>query len=188
MTLALALAIIVHPVRAEPVEALPFSPSPYFPLGATGAGAAATAVSSARVAIGAWARWGAFADAAPRRCYAIAQPLRADGTPDRRGGFASVAAARGGVRTLHLRLSRPRSPAALLTLDIDDRRFALVGDAVSARAPDAATDRAIVAAMRGARIMTISTLDRAGRTMTDSYALAGAATAIDAAALACARG
>ena len=77
---------------------------------------------------------------------------------------------------------------SLLTLAVDDRRFALVGDAWTARAPDATTDRAIVAAMRGARGMTLSTLDRAGRPLADGYALAGAATAIDAAALACARG
>ena len=143
------------------------------------------AVAAERVAIGAWERWAAFADRAPRRCYAIAQPVRADGTPDRGGAFASVAAAPGGARTLHLRLSRPRGADAALTLAVDERRFALVGDAATARAPDAATDRAIVAAMRGARSMTLTTLDRAGRPIEDAYALAGAATAIDAAALGC---
>lgn len=188
MILVLALAFI-FPVRAEPVEVLPSSSSQerrFDRLGANGAGLAAPA--SERVAIGAWGRWGAFADAAPRRCYAIAQPLRDDGTADRRGGFASVATARGGRQTLYLRLSRPRSPAALLTLEIDDRRFALVGDAASARAPDPTTDRAIVAAMRGARGMALTTLDRAGRAIADRYVLTGVATAIDAAALACARG
>ncbi|MGJ3628438.1 hypothetical protein AB5I41_18585 [Sphingomonas sp. MMS24-JH45] len=63
----------------------------------------------------------------------------------------------------------------------------MVGDAATARAPDAATDRAIVGAMRGARAMTVSTLDAGGRTIADTYALAGAATAIDAAALGCSR-
>ena len=147
--------------------------------------ALALLLAGERVAIGAWDRWAAFADDAPRRCWAIAQPVLPDGTPDRRGAFASVAAGAGGVRTIHLRLSRPRSPGASLTLSVDDRRFALVGDATTARAPDPATDRAIVAAMRGARGMTLSTLDRTGRPLTDAYALSGAATAIDAAALGC---
>ena len=72
-----------------------------------------------------------------------------------------------------------------VTLAVAERRFALVGRGVEAHAPDAATDRAIVAAMRGARAMTVSTLDASGRTLADTYALAGAATAIDAAALGC---
>ena len=134
-----------------------------------------------RTALGVWDRWGAMRDGDPRRCFAIAQPITAEGGTDRRGAFASVAAGAGGRRTVYLRLSRPRGAGAPLTLAIDERRFALVGDAATARAPDAATDRAIVAAMRGARAMTVSTLDTRGRTLADRYALAGAATAIDAA-------
>ncbi len=66
-----------------------------------------------------------------------------------------------------------------------DRRGALVGDRATARAPDAATDRAILNAIRSARAMTLVTLDAAGRTIADTYPLAGAATAIDAAQLGC---
>lgn len=140
-----------------------------------------------RVALGVWERWGAFRDTAPARCFAIAQPVLPGGRTDRRGAFASVTGVPGGVprHSLFLRLSRPRPASASITLAIGDRRFALVGDARSARAPDAATDRAIVAAMRGARAMSVATLDLAGRPFADSYALRGAATAIDAAILGC---
>jgi hypothetical protein len=62
----------------------------------------------------------------------------------------------------------------------------LTGNDRAVWSPDAATDRAIVAAMRGARSMSVSTLNRAGRPFADSYALGGAATAIDAATLGCA--
>ena len=149
--------------------------------------ALALALAGERVALGVWERWGAIRDNDPRRCFAIAQPVTPDGGTDRGGAFASVAAGANGGRTLYLRLSRPRGAGAPLTLAIDERRFALVGDAATARAPDPATDRAIVAAMRGARAMTVTTLDPRGRTLADTYALAGAATAIDAAALGCLR-
>jgi hypothetical protein len=147
--------------------------------------ALALVLAGERAALGVWERWGALRDTNPVRCFAIAQPVAPDGGTDRRGAFASVAATAGGGRALYLRLSRPRGAGAPLTLAIDERRFALIGDTVTARAPDAATDRAIVAAMRGARAMTVTTLDARGRTLADTYALAGAATAIDAAALGC---
>lgn len=141
-----------------------------------------------REALGVWQRWGALRDSPPPRCFAIARPLRADGTTDRRGGQAAVAARQGKARatSVSFRLTRPRGAGAPLTLTIGERRFALVGDRITARAPDPATDRAIVAAMRGAPSMTLATLDARGRELADTYPLAGAATAIDAAQLGCA--
>lgn len=146
-------------------------------------------LAGAREPLGVWQRWAALRDGPPPRCYAIAQPLRRDGTTDRRGGYAAVAARQGAARvpSVSFRLSRPRGAGAALTLAIGERRFALVGERDTARAADAATDRAIVAAMRGARAMTLATLDPAGRELADTYPLAGAATAIDAAQLGCAR-
>ena len=52
-------------------------------------------------------------------------------------------------------------------------------------AADAASDRAIVAALRSARSMSVEAVGPRGRPFADSYALAGAATAIDAARLRC---
>ena len=48
-------------------------------------------------------------------------------------------------------------------------------------------DAAIVAAMRSAGAMSVSARDAAGRRFTDRYSLAGAATAMDAATVGCAR-
>jgi hypothetical protein len=137
-----------------------------------------------------WQRWAALRETPGPRCFAVAQPLRRDGGTDRRGGYALVAARQGTARapSVRFRLSRPRGAGAPLTLVIGDRRFALIGDAAGARATDAGTDRAIVGAMRGAGAMTLATLDVAGRALADTYPLAGAATAIDAAQLGCARG
>lgn len=135
-----------------------------------------------RQSIGIFERWGAFSE--PQRCFAIAQPVRA-----RSSGFASIASfpARGIRNQFHARLSRARSDRAQVTLSIGERRFQLVAGATDAWAPDARTDAAIVAAIRSARSMSVESVDTGGRAFADTYALRGAATAIDAAAIACAR-
>jgi hypothetical protein len=141
-------------------------------------------LASDRVAIGVYDAWGAFRDGDPARCYAISAPVRSGG-----GAFASVAARFGRDRraALYVRLSRLRSDTAPITLSIGERRFTLSGDAGAAWSPDAATDRTIMAAMRGARSMSVAAVSSTGRPFADSYALSGAATAMDAAALACVR-
>jgi hypothetical protein len=150
--------------------------------------AVALLAADARTAIGVWQRWAALRDESPARCFAVSQPVTASGGTDRGGAFARVAITREIARRhrLFFRLSRQRGPGAPITLAVGERRFALVGDALTARAADAATDRAIVGAMRGGRGMSVASLDSDGRSFADSYALEGAATAIDAAALGCA--
>ncbi|WP_308461540.1 hypothetical protein [Sphingomonas citricola] len=147
-------------------------------------------LSGARDAVGVWQRWGAIRDAGPpRRCFALARPVTVSGGTDMRGGFASVAARTDAARrpAVFVRFSVLRQPGTPITLTIGERRFGLRGDARGARAPDAATDRAIVAVMRGGRSMSVSGVATGGRPFADTYALDGAATAIDAASLACAR-
>lgn len=138
--------------------------------------------ATARDALGVYDGWGAFRDARPPRCFAIAEPQR----QSRRGWkpFASIAhwPTRRVRGQIHIRLSREKPAGAPVNLSIDGRRFPMVGGRVDAWAPDARVDAAIVAAMRSGRWMRISA---AG--FTDTYQLKGAATAIDAAALGCAR-
>ncbi|WP_425229218.1 hypothetical protein [Sphingomonas sp.] len=140
-----------------------------------------------REALGVWHGWGAFRDRTPVRCFAIARPA---GAARRSAGFISVGDWPGqGLRSsLHLRLSRARDRSAPVTLTIGERRFALAANTADAWAGDAPSDRAIVAAMRGARSLSIEGVGEGGQPFADTYALAGAATAIDAAALGCARG
>jgi hypothetical protein len=137
-----------------------------------------------REAIGVFDGWGAFRDRDPRRCFAIARPIAAGG---RTTGFASVATwpGRGLRSSLHIRLSRPRDRSAGVTLSVGERRFALTANTLDAWAADAPSDRAIVAALRSARSMSVEAVGLGGRPFADTYALAGAATAFDAAALAC---
>lgn len=155
-------------------------------LAAAPAAALIAAPGAARESVGTFGRWGAFRDTGPTRCFAIAEPVQAvrgaGGRP-----FASVARWPGtGARAqLHLRLSRPRDPRAAVTLSVGERRFRLTAGPLDAWAPDAATDRAIVAAMRSGRSLSVESLGDDRRPIADVYALHGAATAIDAAMLAC---
>lgn len=143
----------------------------------------------ARDPIGAFGRWAAFRDPSPRHCFAITEPVEAvRGSGNR--AFVSVARWPGaGIRAqLHVRFSRPRNPRAAVTLAVGERRFPLTAGALDAWAPDPATDRAIIAAMRANRSLSVESIGADGRPLADVYALHGAATAIDAAMLACIAG
>jgi len=147
------------------------------------------APAAARDALGVFGSWGTFRDAPPGRCYAIAEPAR----QARRGApwrpFAAISYwPQGGVRgQLHIRLRETKQRGARVYLTLGDRRFQLVAGRADAWAPDARIDAAIVAAMRSATGMRVETRSENGRPMTDVYRLRGAATAIDAAAVGCAR-
>lgn len=144
--------------------------------------------SAGRQSLGVYETWGAFRDASPPRCFAIAEPMqRPQGARWR--GFASIATwpSEGTRGQLHVRLSRPRNPSARVTLSIGERRFELVAGTADAWAPDARTDAAVVAAIRSGRSMSIESAAANGAPFADVYPLRGAATAIDAAAVGCAR-
>lgn len=122
-----------------------------------------------------------------RQCEAVARPLlpAARRQPESRAGF-SFGPAGSRVGEFHARLSRmPRSGSSVM-LTIGDRPFLLVarGDWAWSRGPT--QDSAIIAAARAATSMRIESRDTSGRRFTDRYLLAGAPTAIDAAAAACA--
>ena len=137
-----------------------------------------------RTTIGIHGSWAAFRDSSPRRCYAIARPI--DSTEN--APFASIATWPGERlhNQLHIRLSRARHPRARVTLSVGERRFELVAGDADAWSPDARTDVAVVAAIRSGRSMSVESISATGRPFADTYALKGAATAIDAAALGCA--
>lgn len=141
-----------------------------------------SAPGTARTTIGVHGNWAAFRDDIPPRCYAIAAPIVPGG-----GAFASVAnwPARRVRGQLHLRLYRDARGGSAILLNIDGQVFQLVGRGPDAWAPNRAVDRAIVAAMRTGVSMAVSARDRNGNGFTHAYALNGAASAIDAAALAC---
>lgn len=149
---------------------------------------ACAAPLAAKDSLGVFAEWAAFQDTAMPRCYAIAaaEPSRLDreNEPYVTIGTWPRRQLRG---QLHFRLSRALAGRPNITLRIGRRSFRLTGGGSDAWAQDRSMDAAIVAAMRSANTMTVRATDSRGRRFSDSYSLSGAASAMDAATLACAR-
>ena len=142
----------------------------------------------ARESLGLYGDWGAFRDPLVPRCYAIAlaqpnlkkrdyQPYAAIGTWPRRGARSQV----------HFRLSRQMAENARIYLRIGRQRLQLTGGGGDAWALNAADNATSVAAMRASSIMSVSTRDARGRPFTDRWSLPGAASAMDAALIGCAK-
>lgn len=150
--------------------------------------AAVAAPAMARDSLGMFGSWAAFRDPAVPRCYAIA--MAAPSTLQREfQPYADVAwwprvGARGQV---HFRLSRKLAANTPIVLSIGRQRLNLTGGGGDAWAADKAMDAAIVAAMRSAGEMTVSARGADGRGFSNTWKLDGAATAMDAAAVGCAR-
>ena len=144
----------------------------------------------ARDSLGMFETWGAFRDTAGQsdgpRCYAIAKAIPSQMQRDYQP-YADVATwprrqLRGQV---HFRLSRRLAPGPRIVLSLGGQHFALTGGGGDAWAADHRMDAAVVAAMRSAQTMTVSARDANGRGFSNTWPLAGAATAMDAATIGC---
>lgn len=150
--------------------------------------AAVPAAAAQRVLL-ARGHWAALQSADGRNCQAVARSLRdapKKGAEQARVAFA-FDAGRGRRGELHVRLSRAARPGSSVMLSIGGQPFQL-----AARGPDAwsngpAQEAAIIAAARVATGIRIEARDLGGRRFADRYLLAGAPSAIDAAAAACPR-
>ncbi|MEP7349152.1 MAG: hypothetical protein ABI668_04270 [Sphingorhabdus sp.] len=136
--------------------------------------------------LGVYQSWAAFRDPETPRCYAIAAPEETVGTPDR-NAYLSIGfwPKRGVSHQIYVRLSRERSSNSVITLSAGGRRFRLSGQGSNGWATDRHMDLAIIAAMRSATSLSVESIGRNGRSIVDAYALRGAPSAIDAAALGC---
>lgn len=143
---------------------------------------------AAKDSLGVFSDWGAFRDASVPRCYAIAVPAASRASREFEP-YATIGTwPRRNLRgQVHFRLSRKLAESAKVALSVGGRNFRLTGGGADAWAEDRRMDAAIVAAMRSASRMTVRATDTRGRRFANSYSLAGAATAMDAATLACAR-
>ena len=142
----------------------------------------------AREAMGMFGSWGVFRDPQAARCYAIAMAQPSTKSRDFQP-YADVAWwPRAQVRgQVHFRLSRKLQPNAPISLSIGGQRIALTGGSADAWASDKRGDAAIMAAMRSTSEMTVSARGMSGQSFSNTGTLGGAATAMDAAAVACAR-
>ncbi|HEY6916840.1 MAG TPA: invasion associated locus B family protein [Allosphingosinicella sp.] len=135
--------------------------------------------------VGIFYGWAAFADGAPKRCYAAAEP------EGRRGSGAAAFVAfwpeKGNRARPSIRLRADARPGSAILLTIGGNRFQLAASGREAVASNPAADAAIVAAMRRNKAMTVTARTLTGATIRDDYPLTGFPTALDAAALACAQ-
>ncbi|MBX9883350.1 MAG: hypothetical protein K2X68_00085 [Novosphingobium sp.] len=147
------------------------------------------APAMARDSLGIWNSWGTFSDAGVPRCYAIAMADKVEGRINELQPYFTVGnwPRRGTRGEIHVRLSRKIGPGSTVTLSLAGQRYTLVAGAADAWAADRRMDAAVVAAMRSASTMSVTARSAAGRTFTDVYTLAGAASAMDAAMLGCAQ-
>jgi hypothetical protein len=160
------------------------------PLAALAPAIVLAAPVAAKDSLGVFDDWAAFADPGVPRCYAITGADQgAKKGSDTYRAYADVGTwPRQGVRgQVHFRLSRALADGARLWLSLGGTRYPLTGGGADAWAPDKRADAAIVAAMRSAASMSVRATDRNGKRFTDRYSLAGAATAMDAATVGCAR-
>lgn len=148
----------------------------------------ATPALAARLSLGIFESWGAFRDDQPKRCYAIAEAEENGARGQYKPYFTVSSWPDRGIRgQVHVRLSRQRGANAAVALIIADQRYNLVASKTDAWAADQRGDAAIIAAIRGARGLAVQSTDANGNRFVDRYSLSGAASAIDAARLGCAR-
>lgn len=120
-----------------------------------------------------------------RRCEARSRALGSTAKTEAVAGFAF---GRGGgpQGRFYVRISRPARPGASVIATIGSEPFLLVGKGGWAWSRTGQQQRAMIAAARHSGGMRVESRDQRGRRIVDRYLLAGAATAIDAAAAACA--
>lgn len=147
-----------------------------------------TTPAFARDSLGLYEGWGAFRDPMVPRCYAIAKaepstkwrdydPYAAVGTWPKRGRRNQI----------HFRVSRTMAKNSAISLRIGTARFRLTGGGGDAWAANDKDNAAIIAAMRSASRMTLSAQGAKGGRFSNTWQLSGAASAMDAALLGCAR-
>ena len=145
----------------------------------------ASAVAAPGAVIHAGGAWAAIDRGAT--CDALSRSVRvaAEGKVQAVAGF-TFSPDRRRWGEFHARLRRMPRPGAAVMLRIGSEPFLLVSRGNMAWSDGPLQERAIIAALRGSTGMSVESRDAAGRRFIDPYSLDGAATAIDAAAAACA--
>ena len=131
--------------------------------------------------------WAALQSENGRHCQAVARSLRgAPKNAEQAHATFAFDAERGRRGEFHVRLSRAVRPGSSVMLSVGSQPFQLVARGTEAWSTGAAQEAAIIAAARVASGMRVEARDASGRRFADRYLLAGAPSAIDAAAAGCA--
>lgn len=143
----------------------------------------------ARDSLGVFDAWGSFRDPAVPRCYAIAMARKIAGRAQEFQPYFTVGywPSRGIRGAVHVRLARRLASGSKVIVSFPEANFSLQTGQADAWAADQTTNAGIVAQLRSARSMVVIARGADGRSFRDRYELGGAASAMDAAALGCAR-
>ncbi len=144
--------------------------------------------ATARDSRGIFGNWGAFRDPAVPRCYAIAMAEKAVAREQAFQPYFTVGYwPRRGIRgAVHVRLARRLAAGSKVIVSFPEANFALKTGQADAWPADQTANAGILAQMRSAKSMVVIARGADGSTFRDRYTLAGAASALDAAALGCA--
>ena len=133
-------------------------------------------------------QWAALQSDDGRHCQAASRSLRDASKGAEQARVALSFDARGRRHgEFHVRLSRAVRQGSSVMLTVGDQPFQLAARGLGAWSIGPAQEAAIIAAARVATGMRVEARDGAGRRFVDRYLLAGAPSAIDAAAAGCAR-
>lgn len=143
----------------------------------------------ARDSLGVFETWGAFRDPAVPRCYAIAMADKNAGRKQEFQPYFTVGhwPARGIRGAVHVRLARRLASGSKVTVSFPEANFTLQTGQADAWPADQRTNAGILAQLRSARTMVVIARAADGSSFRDRYELQGAASAMDAAALGCAK-
>lgn len=144
----------------------------------------------ARDSLGVFETWGAFRDPAVPRCYAIAMAEKNPGRKQEFQPYFTVGhwPARSIRGAVHVRLARRLASGSKVTVSFPEANFTLQTGQADAWPADQRTNAGILAQLRSAATMVVIARAADGSSFRDHYALQGAASAMDAAALGCAKG
>lgn len=142
----------------------------------------------ARDSLGVFGTWGAFRDPGVPRCYAIAMAEKVNGREQAFQPYFTVGYwPKRGIRgAVHVRLARRLAPGSSVNVSFPEANFTLQAGQADAWPMDQRANAGIIAAMRSAPRVVVTAQGADGRKFRDVYALSGAASAMDAAALGCA--
>jgi len=146
------------------------------------------AIAHARENLGMYGIWGVFRDPDLPRCYAIAKAIPSTLHRDYEPYAAIGTWPKRKLRNqVHFRMSRKLASDPRLVLRISGERFNLTGGGGDAWPVDARMNAAIIARMRSATSMTVSARGANGKGFSNTWKLDGVASAMDAAAIGCAK-
>lgn len=154
---------------------------------------AAPAQTGAATAIGSFKQWTAYksTEADGKMCFVAAQPTDSKYAPSKPKGrdqayfMVTIIPAKKIKNEASTIIGYAFKDGSKVTVDIEGKKFTMFTDKDNAWIENQAQEASLISAMKGAKTMTIEGTSKRGTTTTDTYALTGLGSALDAIAKEC---